>query len=55
MRNDILNRFKKAINNMRAIERWLEKSSDKSFVKFSMLKDVLKEAKELRIKMETTR
>lgn len=53
MRNDILNRFKKAINNMRAIERWLEKSSDKSFVKFSMLKDVLKEAKELRIKMET--
>ena len=30
MRNDILNRFKKAINNMRAIERWLEKSSDKA-------------------------
>ena len=54
MRKDILNRLKKAINNVRAIERWLEKSSDKSFVKFSMLKDVLKEVKELRIKMVNT-
>lgn len=54
MRKDILNRFKKAVNNMKAIERWLEKSSDKSFVKFSMLKNVLKEAKELRIKMIQT-
>lgn len=54
MRKDLLNRFKKAINGMKNIERWLEKSSDKSFVKFTMLKDVLKEAKELRVKMERT-
>lgn len=54
MRKDLLNRFKKSINNMKAIEKWLETSSEKSFVKFSMLKDVLKEAKELRIKMVNT-
>lgn len=54
MRNDLLNRYKRAINNMKAIERWLEKSSDKSFVKYSMLKNVLKEAKDLRIKMTET-
>lgn len=54
MRNDLLNRYKRAINNMKAIERWLEKSSNKSFVKYSMLKNVLKEAKDLRIKMTET-
>ena len=54
MRADLLNTFKKAINNIKSIEGWLEKSSDKSFVKFSMLKNVLKEAKELRSKMERT-
>lgn len=54
MRNDLLNRYKRAINNMKAIERWLEKSSDKSFIKYSMLKDVLKEARDLRIKMVNT-
>ena len=36
MRKDILNRFKKAVNNMKAIEKWLEKMSDKSFVKYSL-------------------
>lgn len=54
MRKDILNRFKKAVNNMKAIEKWLEKMSDKSFVKYSMLKDTVKEARELRIKMVNT-
>ena len=48
MRKDLLNRFKKAIINIKDIERWLEKSSDKSFVKFSMLKNVLKEIKDLK-------
>ena len=54
MRKDLLNTFKKAINNIKAIEGWLEKSSEISFVKFSMLRDVLKEVKELRTKMERT-
>lgn len=51
MRTDLLTTFKKAINGIKNIERYLEKSSDKSFVKYSMLKDVLKEAKALREKM----
>lgn len=54
MRTDILNRFKKAIVNMKAIERYFNEASDKSFVKYSMLKDVLKEAKELKTKMVET-
>lgn len=54
MRKDILNRFKKAINGMRSIEKYLEKMSDRSFVKYSMLKDTVKEARELRIKMVNT-
>ena len=54
MRKDLLNRFKKAINGMRSIEKYLEKMSDRSFVKYSMLKDTVKEARELRVKMETT-
>lgn len=51
MRTDILTRFKKDINNVKSIRKWLEKSSEKSFVKFSMLKDILKEAKELENRM----
>lgn len=54
MRKDLLTTFKKAINNIRSIERYLEKMADKSFVKYSMLKDTIKEAKELRSKMERT-
>lgn len=38
---------------MRSIEKYLEKMSDRSFVKYSMLKDTVKEARELRVKMET--
>lgn len=51
MRTDILTTFKKSINNMKAIEAYLEKMSEKSFVKYSMLKDTLKEAKELKENM----
>lgn len=51
MRTDLLTTFKKSINNMKAIEKYLEKASEKSFVKYSMLKDVLKEAKTLKNKM----
>ena len=51
MRTDILTTFKKAINNIKDIEKYLEKMADKSFVKYSMLKDTIKEAKELRVKM----
>ena len=51
MRTDLLTTFKKAINNMKDIEKYLEKMADKSFVKYSMLKDTIKEAKELRVKM----
>ena len=54
MRNDILNRFKKAINNVRAIEKYFNEVSNQSFVKYSMLKDTLKEIKELRVKMIET-
>ena len=54
MRNDLLTTFKKAINNAKAIERYLEKASDRSSVKYSMLKDVLKQSKELRERMEKT-
>jgi hypothetical protein len=48
MRTDILTTFKKAINNAKAIERYLEKCSEKSFVKYSMLKDSLREIKDLK-------
>lgn len=48
MRTDLLTPFKKAINNIKDIERYLEKMSDKSFVKYSMLKDTLKEIKDLK-------
>ena len=48
MRTDILNRFKRSINNIKAIEKWLKKSSDISFIKYSMLKDTLKEIKDLK-------
>lgn len=51
MRKDLLTTFKKAINNIKDIEKYLERMSEKSFVKYSMLKDVLKEAKTLREKM----
>mgnify|MGYP000908684289 CR=1 FL=1 len=54
MRTDLLTTFKKAINGIKNIERYLEKASEKSFVKYSMLKDVLKEAKTLREKMVET-
>lgn len=48
MRRDLLTRFKRAINNIKDIERWLNKSSDISFIKYSMLKDAVKEIKELK-------
>lgn len=48
MRKDLLTRFKKAINNIKSIEEYLEKASEKSFVKYSMLKDTLKEIKDLK-------
>ena len=51
MRKDILNRFKKAIVNMKAIEKYFTEASDRSFVKYSMLKDTVKEAKELKERM----
>lgn len=51
MRTDLLTTFKKAIVNMKAIEKYLERMSEKSFVKYSMLKDTLKEAKELKENM----
>mgnify|MGYP000567547123 CR=1 FL=1 len=54
MRKDLLNRFKKAIVNIKAIEKYFNEASDKSFVKYSMLKDVVRQAKELREKMEKT-
>lgn len=54
MRKDLLNRFKKAINNAKAIEKYFNEMSNKSFVKYSMLKDTVKEIKELRIKMTNT-
>ena len=54
MRNDLLNRYKRAINNMKGIVKWLEKSSDKSFIKYSMLKDCIKEANELKERMIRT-
>lgn len=48
MRTDILTTFKKAINNIKDIEKYLEKMSEKSFVKYSMLKDTLKEIKDMK-------
>lgn len=51
MRTDLLTTFKKTIVNMKAIEKYLERMSEKSFVKYSMLKDTLKEAKELKENM----
>lgn len=51
MRTDILTTFKKAINNIKDIEKYLERMSEKSFIKYSMLKDTLKEAKELKENM----
>lgn len=48
MRTDLLTTFKKAINNAKAIERYLEKCSQKSFCKVHMLKDSLKEIKDLK-------
>lgn len=53
MRTDLLNRFKKAINNAKAIERYFDKVSNMSFVKYSM-KDTVKEIKELRERMIQT-
>jgi hypothetical protein len=50
MRTDLLTTFKKAINNIKDIEKYLDKCSEKSFVKYSMLKDSLKEIKSLRVK-----
>lgn len=51
MRKDLLNRYKRAINNMKAIEKYFNEVSNQSFVKYSMLKDTVKEAKELKEKM----
>jgi len=48
MRTDLLTRFKKSINNIKDIERYLERMADRSFVKYSMLKDTIKEIKDLK-------